>query len=568
MNKIVHVPFPKSENNSKSMSKRHYLLLAALILSASALFAQGQVINEELIPESRMEQHEQFMANETAYPAKPRNMWALGLNVGMLNIAGDVKSRPIGGVGGVNLGYGVNIRKALGYSTSLRLGYNGGTAYGQNWERQSVGRNPALLAIGYENPNINNLGDPYVAFVHNYQTKLHNINLDAVFNLNNVKFHKGNNVMTIFVAGGGGLLMYRNYYDALDAGGNPYDFNSIVENVSFSDRKDQRDAIEAIMDGDFETRAEYNNNSWTLGDSADPLVARIQASLGLGMQFRLGKRVSLDLEHRVTLPFDDLLDGQRWEFGGRTFTPNNDVLHYTSIGVSIHLGGKASEPSWFVNPMDYVYSSIADLKEKDLVDTDGDGVVDWLDEEPDTPEGFPVDTRGRSLDSDKDGCPDGEDPEPFSNPNYPIVDCVNVMPNYLSAEEIEQLIDNKVAPMVAGAGANWFLPNIAFDLNSAVIKADAYTGLAYVAEVMNKYPDLKVEVIGHTDTRASEQYNTDLSRRRAESAITVLKDRYGIAEGRFIMKYEGKGSPLFKDARNEAQHKVNRRVEFKPVAGK
>ena len=61
------------------------------------------------------------MADETAYPAKPSNMWAVGLNVGILNIAGDVSTRPFGGVGGVNLGYGAYVRKALGYATSLAL---------------------------------------------------------------------------------------------------------------------------------------------------------------------------------------------------------------------------------------------------------------------------------------------------------------------------------------------------------------------------------------------------------------------------------------------------------------
>ena len=566
MNEKVHVPFLKSENNSKSMSKRVYLL-AVLALSANFLFAQGQVINEELIPESRLEQHEQFMADETAYPAKPRNMWAVGLNVGLLNIAGDVRSRPLGGVGGVNLGYSAYVRKALGYATSLRLGYTGGTAYGQNWDRQSVGRNDQLLALGYENPSLGDLGDPYVAFVHNYKTNIHNINLDAVVNLNNLKFHKGSNVMSVFLAGGGGLLLYKSAYDALDAGGNVYDFYNTVENVTFENRKDQRDAIEALMDGEFESTAEYNEDAWSFGDSIDPLNARIQASIGAGLQFRLGKRVSLDLEHRITFPFDDLLDGQRWEFGGRTFTPNNDVLHYTSVGVSIHLGGKATEPSWFVNPMDYVYSEISALKSAESADEDADGVLDQYDQEPGTKEGFPVDTKGIALDSDKDGCPDGEDPEPFSSPNLPIQDCANVMPNYLSAEEIEQLIDNKVAPVAGGAGSNWFLPNIMFDVNSSVVRADAYDELGYVAEVMTKYNTLKIEVIGHADSRASEAYNTDLSRKRAEAAIKILKDRYGVAESRFIMKYEGEAAPLFRDANNESEHTVNRRVEFKPVAG-
>jgi OOP family OmpA-OmpF porin len=543
MNGKVHVPYLNFANNSKPMSKR-LLLLAIMVLSANFMFAQGQVINEEFIPNGRLEQHEQFLANETAYPAKPRNMWAVGLNVGLLNVGGDVRTRPFGGVGGLNLGYGAHVRKALGYATSVRLGYTGGTAYGQNWDQQAVGRNESLIGAGYGESTTP--GEPGVPFVHNYKTNFHNANVDFLLNLNNLKFHKSNNKVSFFVAAGGGMLLYKTAYDALDASGNPYDFASVISAVNFEDRGEQRDAIEALMDGEFETPGEPNRKAWTIGDSLDPMTVRFQTSFGAGVQFRLGQRVSLDLEHRITLPFDDLLDGQRYEAGGRTFTPNNDVLHYTSLGLSIHIGGKATEPTWFVNPMDYVYSELADMKSRDLEDADGDGILDFLDLEEDTPEGFPVDSRGRSLDSDKDGCPDGEDPEPFSNPNYPIEDCANVMPNYLSAEEVEQLIDNKLQPLAGGAGSTWFLPNILFDLNSATVRADAYDELGYVADVMKRFKDMKVEVIGHADTRASDEFNKDLSRRRAEAAINVLSERYGIAESRFVMKYEGKADPLFK----------------------
>ena len=55
-------------------------------------------------------------------------------------------------------------------------------------------------------------------------------------------------------------------------------------------------------------------------------------------------------------------------------------------------------------------------------DDDNDGVSNAFDQEPDTPEGCPVDTRGMTLDSDMDGFPDCDDKEPFSPPGYPIDD--------------------------------------------------------------------------------------------------------------------------------------------------
>lgn len=56
----------------------------------------------------------------------------------------------------------------------------------------------------------------------------------------------------------------------------------------------------------------------------------------------------------------------------------------------------------------------------DLRDSDGDGVIDVLDQELDSPSGCPVDTRGIVLDSDADGIIDCEDKEPFSPPGIEI----------------------------------------------------------------------------------------------------------------------------------------------------
>lgn len=529
-----------------------------LMLGTTGMFAQNQVINDELIPDGRMQQHEDFMADKTPYPAKPRNMWAVGVHVGIPQVSGDVRTRPFGGPGGFALGYGAFVRKALGYAASLRLGYTGGTAYGQNWEPQAVGGNDALLDLGYSRAGTD------MPFVHNYENKFHDIALEVLVNLNNLKYHKSENKVAFFLSGGLGALLYKTAYDATD-GTTMYDFSGIV-NTDFDGRKDQRDAIEALLDGEFETVGEVNDNSNTLGDSTDPTNLRIRGSLGAGIQFKLGKRVSLDIEHRAILAFDDLLDGRRWERGGFTFTSSDDILHYSSIGISIHIGGKATEPSWFTNPMDYVYSELKAIQPPDMADEDGDGVLDHFgDEELDTPEGFPVDSRGVTLDSDKDGCPDAEDPEPFSSPNYPIQDCKNVMPSYMTAEEVEQLVDNKLEPVLGGAGSNWFLPDIHFDFNRSTIKPDAYDELRYVADVMKKYPNLKMQVTGFADSRGREQYNLDLSKERAEAAIKHLVDNHSIGEGRFELRYKGEEEPLYQNARNESQYKMNRRVEFAAV---
>jgi OOP family OmpA-OmpF porin len=196
-----------------------------------------------------------------------------------------------------------------------------------------------------------------------------------------------------------------------------------------------------------------------------------------------------------------------------------------------------------------------------LADADDDGVVDYLDREPNTPAGTPVDTHGVALDSDKDGCPDSEDPEPFSTPNMPIENCQNV---FVTENRVNEIIDERLKDYVpgnTGTGGNWYLPMIFFDLDKTNIRPDAVASLANVADIMKQYSKLKVEVIGYADTRASESYNLKLSEDRAKAAIEYLTSK-GVDQSRFVMKYEGETNNLIPDAKREAEHQMNRRVEF------
>jgi outer membrane protein OmpA-like peptidoglycan-associated protein len=83
-----------------------------------------------------------------------------------------------------------------------------------------------------------------------------------------------------------------------------------------------------------------------------------------------------------------------------------------------------------------------------------------------------------------------------------------------------------------------------------------------VAEVMKSYPNIKIVVHGHTDSRAGDEYNDILSYNRVKSAIEFLKTTYKIDESRFIIQYNGKRSFLIGTAKAEEEHFMNRRVEF------
>lgn len=98
-----------------------------------------------------------------------------------------------------------------------------------------------------------------------------------------------------------------------------------------------------------------------------------------------------------------------------------------------------------------------------------------------------------------------------------------------------------------------FKSDVFFDFNSSVLKPGAYVELDRVANVLNKYQSTSVQIQGHTDKSGSEQYNLDLSQRRADSVRTYLIQRQ-VHPQRLIAIGLGESQPI---SSNPAQ---NRRV--------
>ncbi|SDW79072.1 OmpA family protein [Lutibacter oricola] len=106
---------------------------------------------------------------------------------------------------------------------------------------------------------------------------------------------------------------------------------------------------------------------------------------------------------------------------------------------------------------------------------------------------------------------------------------------------------------------------IYFDLNKADIRTDAAIELNKVVDVLKKYPNIKIEVKSHTDSRAPDNYNLNLSNSRAQSTINYIA-----AQGIDLSRIYGKGygeTQLVNKCKNgakctEAQHQLNRRTEF------
>lgn len=324
-----------------------------------------------------------------------------------------------------------------------------------------------------------------------------------------------------------------------------------------------------------------NNNQYLRGYTNK--FTEVIFPLAMGMKFKVSKSFDVGIEGSFIFTNTDKIDA--FNFNSKVNPDgsvvsslskiNRDAYAYLNVNFAYKFGriGSQKEHVEWVNPLAFIMANVPKPKDVNLKDTDGDGVLDILDKEPNTPAGYAVDSHGVTLDSDHDGCPDTTDPEPFSSPAYPIVNCKNVLPEpaapvantNISKGGIpydDEVVNKKIQKVDDNI---WKLTSIYFDLNKANITPGAVEDLDKIGVIMASNPDLKVNVKGNTDVRGSSDFNQKLSESRVMAAIKYLKDHYKIAENRFVNLPMGKSDPLVKDAVNEKQHQSNRRVDFSPV---
>ncbi len=191
-------------------------------------------------------------------------------------------------------------------------------------------------------------------------------------------------------------------------------------------------------------------------------------------------------------------------------------------------------------------------------DDDGDGVPNHRDLEPNTPKLNEVDFYGRTVpgrvhvsdqapdnvvtpdqlldgkDSDGDGVPDSRDREPNTPKGNPVDFWGVTVTN----------------GDVHGAAS------VYFDFDKVDLDAEALKAIKYVGEKMKADPSLTVEVRGYADFIGSIPYNQKLSQRRADVVKAKLMKDYGIAENRIIANGKGK---LFEPKK---AYRLNRRANF------
>lgn len=314
--------------------------------------------------------------------------------------------------------------------------------------------------------------------------------------------------------------------------------------------------------------ATYNEKGKIIRELASEL--NLAFDIGAGLAFKISPKLNIGIEHKAAITFGnraDLLDG--YNTSGNTVTTYRDIFNYSSIRLNFNLGSDSkAEPLYWLNPLDLVLQDISELKVRpvlDLTDTDGDGIIDMMDVEKESPEGAIIDTRGATLDSDSDGIADHMDKEPFSPPGYQY-DAEGVAqkpdPHYTTRDQVQDMIDAALNDfdVTEGALVDWFLPMIHFDIDKYTIKNAQYGDLASIAQVMKANPSIRIVATGYTDKTASAQYNTMLAYNRAKSTIEHLATQHGISRSRLVLNYSGENDALVPVQGNSY---MNRRVEFK-----
>lgn len=108
---------------------------------------------------------------------------------------------------------------------------------------------------------------------------------------------------------------------------------------------------------------------------------------------------------------------------------------------------------------------------------------------------------------------------------------------------------------------------IYFDTAKSDLKPESDPALAEIAKLMNAHPQLKVYIVGHTDMVGDAAANLKLSQARAQSVVTALVSKNGIAAARLIAYGAGPYAPVASNKTDEGRAK-NRRVELVEIATK
>lgn len=251
---------------------------------------------------------------------------------------------------------------------------------------------------------------------------------------------------------------------------------------------------------------------------------------GLTPQVKLGNRVALKGDVSI---IGNIRQDYTWD--GTETTRIRDIdgnLFNFSLGLNIYLGKHGEHADWV--PETYGGGDkMMDLEERvakietDMIDSDQDGVPDYLDREPNTPSGVAVNTKGIAVDRNNNGIPDELEStldERYSRKGEAT--------EISSGAIIKKLIDDGYV-------------NVYFQFDSAKPETYSLESINYLIKYMAEHPNAKAELVGYADELGSPDYNQALSERRAQAVYDILLAT-GVSPDRLTHKGAGVDSSVDK----------------------
>ncbi|NDP26156.1 MAG: OmpA family protein [Flavobacterium sp.] len=265
--------------------------------------------------------------------------------------------------------------------------------------------------------------------------------------------------------------------------------------------------------------------------------------IGLTGQIKLTDRIALTGDFttitnaKQNLAFDGASNNNLRGFNGSLFTG--------TAGITIYLGSNAKHADWTLDNEDRFDAIDARFMaiENKMLDTDKDGVADYLDEEANTPAGTMVDTKGRSIDKNNNGVPDETE--------------AYVLKNYATNTTNSPLLSNNelITSLINGGYVAVY-----FDFNKSTPTNVSSEGTDFILTYLRNNPSASVDIIGHADEIGRSAYNDKLSNARAKNVKNTLV-KANIDASRLNVIAAGEDTSVDKDSENA--RRLVRRVTFR-----
>jgi OOP family OmpA-OmpF porin len=265
----------------------------------------------------------------------------------------------------------------------------------------------------------------------------------------------------------------------------------------------------------------------------------------MGLRYKFSHNFALSLEANI-----GSLNGDRLDAAEHALS-ENDKYGYTSLGVVYTFGNNKETVPTEYHPVPEEDRTIQEkLDSLDQALNDVDEKVDEVNDKVDQ-----LAARWEGPDSDNDGISDSFDKESNTKPDA-LVNHEGVSINEC-CDKLEEMTQKPDVSTGQFANSDIAYESVYFGLNSTYITPDNMKKVAKVAKIMNKNKDVKFKIVGSACKISSDNYNKNLSKRRAQSVKDALVENFGISADRITIDFVGEDDPVAKEPLY-----INRRADF------